>query len=106
MANLPRSHGVDYTAVKNPSGIPIFLPWYPTTSGWGRTLNAHETVRFSGNLFEAIVGRPDLRQQLEADARSGRVALAACGEPDTVYTAIEDQADSGFRTWGCVEEYE
>lgn len=100
MTDLSRSHGVDFTVVKNLTGESIVVSWFPGANGWGRIFGPNERVRFSGNLFEAVAGIPAYHDQMLSDVRTGKVSIAACGVSFDKYEVLNEQAVTlGCREW-------
>ena len=92
MSDLSRSFGVDFTVVRNLTGEAKFLSWYPAANGQGVWLAARASVRFGGNLLEAVVGRPAQEAAMNADAANGIVSISVCGDPDLTYSVTVEQA--------------
>ena len=88
MTDLSASHGVTHTIIKNLKGEQIFLPWFPSANGEGRWLEPYQRVKIAGNLFEAINAQPHRKAGAQLDMLSGRIAMAACGDPNTEYLQL------------------
>lgn len=90
--DLSPSFGVDFTIIKNLTNERQFLAWFPTAHGHGRFIEPLERIRFGGNLFEAILGFPDLKAKLERDIQTdGIVAVTVCGTVPEEYESLDDQ---------------
>lgn len=106
MPNLSRNHGVSYTVVRNLTNREFFAPWFPAHNGFGVTLAANTTVKFKGNLFEAMLGYPGFTAQLLADVKSGAVAITVCGDDVLTYAPVQQQAITPG-DWSCLDwEYD
>lgn len=91
MTDLSRSFGVDYSIVQNLTSKRHFLSWFPANSGMGRWIEPNEQIRFSGNIFEAVVGVPRYKASLQADTTSGKIAVTVCGASPSKYDVVETQ---------------
>lgn len=80
-AEPDNNFGVQYTVVRNLTGVDLWLSWYPTGRGFGITLARGSRLRFSGNLLESVLGLPEHAAAMRDDIALGRIVVETCGDP-------------------------